>query len=233
MPDMNEREEQLVWDLPVRIFHWALALVLAACWATQELGTAWMTLHLWLGYTAGVLVVFRLIWGFVGPRHARFASFLSTPRAVVAYLTAWLRGTPPEAVGHNPAGGWGVLLMLALVAGQFATGMANSDDAAYAGPWHYAVPPAVAGTANALHHDFFWALVVVVVIHVAAVLSYLWRPGIDPIGPMFTGRKRIAEGAIDGSRILRATVALVVAVAVVAGLVLLAPAPDPADLGIF
>ena len=200
MPDVNGREEQLVWDLPLRVFHWALVLVLAACWATQELGTAWMTLHLWLGYAAGVLLIFRLIWGFVGPSHARFTSFLAGPGSVVTYLSAWLRGRPPESVGHNPAGGWSVVLMLMLVAGQVATGMMNSDDAIYAGPWHYEVPSAVAGTAGALHHDLFWALVVVAALHVAAVLGYLWRPGVDLVRPMITGRKRIARGGIDCSR---------------------------------
>jgi len=232
---MNSKPETetLVWDLPLRLFHWTLALLLVACWATQEFGSRWMQVHLWLGYAVGALVVFRLLWGFVGPRHARFASFVARPAAVGAYLRGWLGGAPRAFAGHNPAGGWSVLAMLALVAAQVATGMMNSDDAIYAGPWHYEVPARIADAAGALHHDLFYALAALAGIHVAAVLAYRWRPGVDLVMPMITGRKRTAEPGIDGSRPWRALLAALAAAALIALAVGLAPAPDPADLGFY
>jgi len=225
--------ETLVWDLPLRLFHWTLALVLVACWATQEMGSRWMQVHMWLGYAAGALVIFRCLWGFAGPRHARFGSFLAGPRAVVAYLRAWLGGAPPHFAGHNPAGGWSVLAMLALVAGQVATGMMNSDDTFHAGPWHYEVPGRIADAAGRLHHDLFYGLAILAGVHIVAVLAYRWRPGVDLVRPMITGRKRTDDPGIDGSRPLRALLALLAAAALIVLAVVLAPAPDLADLGIY
>lgn len=225
--------ETLVWDLPLRLFHWILALVLVACWATREMGSRWMEVHMWLGYAAGALVIFRCIWGFAGPRHARFGSFVTRPGAVLAYLRAWLAGNPPGYAGHNPAGGWSVLLMLGLVAAQVATGMVNADDTIYAGPWHYEVPGRIADIAGWLHNDLFYALAGLAGVHVMAVLAYRWRPGIDLVRPMITGRKRTRDAGIGGSRPLRAALALLAAIALMALAVVLAPAPDLADLGIY
>ena len=234
---MNDRPrhggEPLVWDLPLRIFHWGLVVLLAAAWVTQAAGTAWMRLHLWTGYALAVLVVFRVAWGFVGPRHARFGQFVAGPAAVARYVSAWLAGRPPEAAGHNPAGGWSVLLMLGLVLGQVATGMLNSDDALYAGPWHYAVPERLADAAHELHDDLFDVLLAVAAVHVAAVLAYRWRLGVDLVTPMVTGRRRGPGPGIAGSRLLRAALVLLGAIACVAAVVGLAPPPDPADLGIY
>lgn len=231
-PD-GPRPAPLVWDLPLRLFHWLLVVLFAACWVTQELGSRWMSLHMWLGYCVGALLVFRLAWGFVGPRHARFADFLAGPRRVVRYVTGWLRGTSAAHTGHDPAGGWWVVLMLGLLAVQVATGMLNSDDALHAGPWHYAVPDDLARAAGALHGDIFDVLVATVCIHVTAVLAHLVRPGIDLVTPMFTGRKAWASSGIGDSRLVRAVLAIALGAGLIALLVVLAPPPDPADLGFY
>ncbi|MEJ2514991.1 MAG: cytochrome b/b6 domain-containing protein [Gammaproteobacteria bacterium] len=223
----------LVWDLPVRIFHWSLAVLVPACWVTQEMGSRWMTLHMWLGYAVGALILFRLAWGFLGTRHARFGDFLAGPTRVFAYFREWMSGRGPTAIGHDPAGGWWIVLLLALLAGQVATGMLNSDGALHAGPWHYAVPEDVADAAAAWHSDIFNLLILAVTVHVAAVLAHLARPGIDLVTPMFTGRKPWANAGIPGSRTPRAMLILVAAAAGIALLVWLAPAPDPADFGIY
>ena len=91
---------RLVWDLPVRVTHWALVLAVAGCWATHYAGVEWFPWHRRLGYVVLVLVVFRLVWGFVGTRHARFANFVRGPRTLLAYLRERGRAT----VGHNPLG---------------------------------------------------------------------------------------------------------------------------------
>ena len=92
----------LVWDLPVRLFHWMLAISFAGAWITAD-SERWRDIHILLGYTAGVLVVLRLAWGLVGTRHARFASFVRGPRRVIAYLRSLVSGRPEHATGHNPA----------------------------------------------------------------------------------------------------------------------------------
>ena len=92
-----------VWDLPVRIVHWLLVVGIAGSYATHKLGVAYFSYHLWFGYLVVVLAAFRILWGFVGTRHARFASFLRGPRATVAYLVALLRGAAPATPGSQSA----------------------------------------------------------------------------------------------------------------------------------
>jgi cytochrome b len=99
---MTQRNERLVWDLPVRLVHWLIVLAVAGSWATHYAGIEWFAWHRRLGYAALLLVVFRVAWGFVGTRHARFGSFLRGPREILDYL----RGRTAEGhVGHNPLGG--------------------------------------------------------------------------------------------------------------------------------
>jgi cytochrome b len=224
-------ERQLVWDLPVRLFHWLLVLLLAASWLTAELGR--MDLHHYAGYGIATLVLFRVAWGIVGPRYARFTSFIAGPRRVLGYLRGWLGGGAHEPAGHTPPGGWMILVLLALLAAQVATGMVNSHDGLDAGPWHWAAPTALREFGNAWHQRLFDLLLVCAVVHVVAVLLYRLRPGIDLIGPMFTGRKWTAEPPIAGSRLWLAAALLLAAAAAVWLVVRAAPPPSLADLGIF
>src|SRR5262245_2329397 len=109
--------ESLLWDLPVRIFHWGVVALLPAAWWTAE---EWhFEVHQWIGCTLRVLVVGRILWGFIGSRHARFADFLVGPRAVLAYL----RGAVPASAGHNPLGGWSVVVLLTLLLAQAISGL--------------------------------------------------------------------------------------------------------------
>ncbi len=222
---------QAVWDLPTRLFHWLLALLIGAAWLSAELGR--MTLHHWIGYCIATLLLFRLAWGFVGPRYARFGSFVSGPRRVYCYLRDWARGAVPDTAGHTPPGGWMILLMLALLAAQVATGMVNSHDGLDAGPWYWAASRAVRDAANLWHPRLFDLLLVLVAVHVAAVLLYRLRPGIDLIRPMLTGRKRTDEPAIEGSRLPWAALTAALAATAVWLIVRAAPGPSLADLGIY
>ncbi|MBK1615667.1 cytochrome B [Rubrivivax gelatinosus] len=122
-----ERRRRLVWDLPVRVFHWLLVLCFAGAWLTSE-SERQALLHQTLGYTLAGLVVFRLVWGLVGTRHARFADFVTGPGAVLRYLGAIVRRRPEHHVGHNPASALAivVLLLLGLVLG--ASGYALQQD---------------------------------------------------------------------------------------------------------
>ncbi len=117
----------LVWDLPVRMFHWLAVLCFAGAWLTSE-SERWQRVHVTLGYTLAGLVAFRVVWGLVGTRHARFASFLRGPKAVMGYLRSLVGPKPEQHSGHNPAGALAVIALLALAAGVTASGWAVYND---------------------------------------------------------------------------------------------------------
>jgi len=191
----------LVWDLPVRLFHWMLAISFAGAWITAD-SERWRDIHILLGYTAGWLVVLRVVWGLVGSRHARFASFVRGPRRVIAYLRSLVSGRPEHTAGHNPAGAWAIVALLALTLAVVATGLVVEADA---GPRNL----------DDVHEALATAMLFVVGIHVAGVVvgSLVHRENL--VRAMITGRKLGATGeAIRGPRRLAAValVALVVGV---------------------
>ena len=181
------------WDLPTRLFHWSLALLVAASYTTGKLGGEWMAWHMRSGYAILALLGFRLAWGFVGPPPARFASFVRGPAAAMAYLRSLQpRQTLPGA-GHNPIGGWNVVLMLALLALQAGTGLFSNDDSAHEGPLAATVSNAVVDRMSAIHGWNQVALVVLVALHVIAVIFYQLGLRIDVLRPMVAGGRTPAR----------------------------------------
>lgn len=164
-----------VWDLPVRFFHWLLAASFAGAFLTAE-SEHWRNLHVMLGYTLLGLILFRLVWGFAGSRHARFASFVTGPAAVWRYLRSLVSGDPEQHVGHNPAGALAILALLGLGILTAATGWAVYSDVG--GDW-----------VEELHEGVAYAMLAVVGLHVAGVLvsSVLHRENL--VAAMITGRK--------------------------------------------
>ena len=165
-----------IWDAPVRVVHWLAVLCFAGAWLSAE-SERWRLLHVSLGYTLAGLVAFRIVWGLAGSRHARFASFVRGPAAVWRYLRSLPGAQPEHHVGHNPAGGWAILALLALALGATASGWACYE--AGAAEW-------VAES----HEALATAMLALVVLHVAAVAlsSRLHRENL--VGAMLTGRKR-------------------------------------------
>jgi cytochrome b len=206
-------DSRLVWDLPVRVTHWALVLAVAGCWATHYAGVEWFAWHRRLGYTVLVLVVFRIVWGFVGTRHARFASFLRGPRTLVAYLRERGRAT----VGHNPLGGLSVLAFLALLLLQAATGLFANDEIMNMGPFYGWIAPELSNRITSLHRASSEWLLVLIGLHLAAVAFYVRVLRKPLVNAMVTGRKPAAGvppgEAITGSRVLLAC-AIVAALAI-------------------
>ncbi len=188
----NRQKGTLVWDLGVRVFHWVLVALLVALWATAESEGDWMGVHRWLGTAVLALVVARLIWGFVGSETARFAKFLKGPRAVIGYFRQW-RGQGDESLhaGHNPAGGWSVVLLLALLLLQAVTGLFSNDDIFFEGPLSSLVSKALSDRLTGIHHLLFNALLAAVVLHVLAVVAYWIFKRNNLILPMIFGRKRL------------------------------------------
>jgi cytochrome b len=175
-----------VWDLPTRAIHWALVVLIPFAWWTEE--TAHLNWHKQRGFVVAALVVFRVFWGFFGSWASRFASFLRGPRAAREYIS----GGAPEAVSHNPLGGWNVLAMLGLLVTLVILGLFSLDADGYeAGPFASWLTFDQARAATRLHGLFFDALLVLIGLHVVSVLLYL-AGGRDLIRPMVTGQKRVS-----------------------------------------
>jgi cytochrome b len=164
-----------VWDLPLRVFHWLLALSFAGAFLTSE-GEGVRDLHVVLGYTVAVLVAFRLVWGVAGSRYARFRSFAFGPQAVRAYLASLLARRPLHYVGHNPAGGWAIYALLALGLCVSATGYAVHVDAGRR--W-----------LEGLHESVSDIMMALVIVHVAGVLVASWLHRENLVAAMVTGYK--------------------------------------------
>jgi cytochrome b len=178
-----------VWDLAVRATHWLLAVLIPFSWwsATND-HLPW---HRLSGYTILGLLVFRLIWGFVGSPTARFGEFLSSPRGVIAYL----RGKAAPIVGHNPLGGWSVVAMLVVLAGQVGLGLFSVDeDSVEAGPLSKFLSFDTSRAIAHLHSKLFLVLLGLIGLHLAAIAVYALRRT-NLVAPMITGVAPLVEGA--------------------------------------
>ncbi|WP_029009114.1 cytochrome b/b6 domain-containing protein [Azospirillum halopraeferens] len=215
----------LVWDLPTRAFHWLLAGLVVVAFVSGKRGH--MDVHFIVGYAILTLVLFRLIWGVIGSRTARFADFVRGPGAMLAYVRG-LRGdgAEPPALGHNPLGGAMVVVMLALLLAQATTGLFTTDDIFTDGPLVGLVSASLVKTLSTVHRVAIDALVILVALHVAAIALYRVVKGENLVLPMLTGRKAVAaDRVVDPPRRTPAVVALLalaVAAAVVAAVVNLA-----------
>jgi cytochrome b len=201
-----------VWDLPVRITHWGLVAALAGSYATHKAGVAYFKYHAWFGYTVLVLAAFRIVWGIVGTRHARFTSFLRGPRATADYLLDLARGRHPAHAGHNPLGAWMVVFLLAALFAQGATGLFANDEIFNTGPLYGYVTDATSLALTSWHRRIFDWLTIALLLHVAAVLAHRVLARQDLIGPMISGRKpaaAVGDGeAISSSRLWLAALLL-------------------------
>ncbi len=211
----------------MRLAHWLLVFAVAGSWATHYAGVEWFDWHRRLGYLVLVLVAFRLAWGFVGTRHARFASFVRGPRAVLESLRN--RGDA-ETAGHGPLGALSVLALLALLLVQAVTGLYANDEIMNAGPFYGWVDPGFSNRITTLHRDNSEWLLAMMSLHVLAVAWYALVRRRALVRAMVTGRKdaRIvpAEAAIAGSRPLLA-LAILLAFALILALAVRA-APEAA-----
>ena len=194
MPSPSKPASQRVWDLPVRLFHWVLVALITVSFVTAQVGGNAMVWHERSGLTVLALVLFRLLWGFAGATHARFASFVRGPRAALAYAAALLRGETPFFPGHNPLGGWMVLLLLASLLVQAGTGLFANDDIMIEGPFARYVSKETSDLLTAVHHYNFSVLATLIALHVAAALFYLFVRRENLILPMITGRKQLPAG---------------------------------------
>ena len=194
MADRNDRKIR-VWDLPVRLFHWTLVVLMVVSYFTGRAGGDWMKFHFWSGYAILTLILFRIVWGFVGSTTARFSDFVKGPSAGFAHLRDLLgRGRPREA-GHNPVGGAMVVALLLAVLLQVATGFfsADTDTGMVNGPLALLAADKWVERATSFHKFWINVLLWMVVLHVLAAIVYLAWKRQNLIGAMLTGRKPLDD----------------------------------------
>ena len=179
-----------IWDAPVRLFHWAIVVLIALAWVTQEFNR--MEWHVRIGYTILTLLLFRIVWGFVGSETARFSRFLGSPAAALRHLAHLRRREPDREIGHNPAGGWMVLLMLALLCVQAGTGLFSNDlddGGDTEGPLMHLVGKDRSDWFGHIHSLNFKLIEVLIVLHILAILTHAVLKRHDLVRPMLTGTK--------------------------------------------
>ncbi|MCL2913382.1 cytochrome b/b6 domain-containing protein [Shewanella corallii] len=197
-----------VWDFPTRLFHWALVALIGGLWWTADAGE--MEWHMVLAYSLGALLLFRVIWGFIGSDTSRFRDFVHGPRTVIGYASSLkTRGVTPHS-GHNPLGGYMVVVMLLAIAAQFTTGLFATDDVFTEGPLYAYVSSNTADWMTWVHKKNFDFILVLVGLHVLAVLVHMFK-GDALLGAMFTGRRQgIAERNLQFAPLWQALVILAV-----------------------
>lgn len=224
---------RLVWDLPVRIMHWMLALAVGAAWVTGQAQGAWFPLHVACGYATLVIVLTRIVWGFVGTRHARFANFVRAPRSIATYARKMLLGEAQNTVGHNPLGALMVLLLLSLLLAQAITGLFANDQVSNVGPLFGYVGIHTSDRLSAIHISLSTVILACAFLHIGAALGYWSLKRQNLIWPMLTGRKRAdsvpPEAAISTSRIW---LALLIATIIAMVILFLIDTAPPASLAL-
>lgn len=211
-----------LWDIPTRVFHWLIVCLVPLAWWSAEQER--YDLHQWTGCSVLVLVFSRILWGFLGSRHARFADFLVGPTAVWAYL----RRRGAASAGHNPLGGWSVLLLLTLLLLQAGSGLFNADDVLFSGPLYYAASTGFRDAMGVVHEVSFNALLALISLHILAVLYHQLRLREKLLQAMLRGSAAGREGQQAPVPWWRA--AVIVALVATALWWGLAQAPQPAPM---
>lgn len=220
-----------VWDLPTRLFHWALAASVVGLVITGNIGGNWMPWHGRLGYAVLTLLLFRLVWGFVGGHWSRFSSFVYGPASILAYLRG--QGRPEQGVGHNPLGMLSVLALLLILFAQVASGLFADDEIAFTGPLAGLVSGDWVGLATSYHKQVGKVvLLALLALHLLAIAFYKLVKKQNLVRPMIEGDKHMPEpvqASADtaGQRWLALVVVLLCAAAVY-GLVSLGDGAVPA-----
>lgn len=217
---MNTRSTSVrVWDLPTRVFHWALAASLVGSVVTAQIGGNAMVWHFRLGYLALGLLAFRFVWGLAGGRWSRFSSFLYSPAALLRYLRGQPRSGDRFEVGHNPLGALSVFALLGVLALQVGTGLFADDEIANVGPLNRYISGETAGLLTGWHKDYGAPLLLgLVALHIAAIIFYRVVRRRDLIRSMLTGDKTLPAGTPASADEPRSWVRALAVALVIAGL---------------
>lgn len=190
------REPVAVWDGPVRVVHWSMVLLFVLLVISGLRGGDALQWHMRFGQALLALVLFRVLWGFVGSRNARFRAFVRGPRAAARYVRSRVRRTPEIHATHNPIGGWMVIALLVAMLVQIGTGLFTNDDILWDGPLAKHVSKETSDALASFHRRFAWVVVTLAALHVLAVVAYL---------TVF--RENLAKAMVDGMKSLPADLA--------------------------
>ena len=217
----------LIWDLPTRIFHWLLVIGISVQYITAEWMDDAIDWHFTIGYCVLSLVLFRLCWGIVGTRYAKFNALNLNPSSTLDYAKTLPQRNSPKWAGHNPVGSWAVVLMLLLIALQAISGLFVTDDIFSEGPYRSLASDDIKAIMAFIHFNFFDVLLGLIGIHVVAALVYQFYKKQPIITAMVTGKKPVSEDGITNNKIVLAIVtAAVVAAAVYLVVEVLPPEPE-------
>lgn len=219
---------KLIWDIPTRLFHWLLAIGFGLQWLTGEFLDNAIDWHFYIGYSMLGLVLFRIIWGFVGTQYAKFSQFVASPNSTLQYTrTMFRRQAPVEFASHNPLGGWVVLTMLLLIGLQAVSGLFVSDEIFSEGPYYGAVNSDIRDVMAFIHFNLFDFLLGIVGLHIIAVLFYQLYKKQKLINAMFHGKKSVTDSEIKSSKMLLAlALAVLISLAVYLLVAVLPPQPE-------
>ena len=176
-----------VWDLPIRLFHWLLVACVLGSLICVNIGGNAIQWHAYFGYSILTLLIFRIIWGFIGSTHARFASFLPNREAITNYL----QGKSPRFLGHNPIGALSVFALLLVLSIQAVTGLFVDDEIAFQGPLSKYLSESSVSFLSEIHESNQVVIYTLIAIHIAAIWYYKKLKGEDLIRPMISGDKEI------------------------------------------
>lgn len=223
VPVATPAERIRVWDLPTRLFHWLLVVLVATLWVTAIRG--WMTIHYVCGVAVLILLLFRIGWGIFGSTTARFSDFLAGPGRVRGYLRSLSRGEAPLHAGHNPAGGWMVMIFLLLILIQAGLGLFANNEFDFRGPFADWISGKRSDALTRVHVFLFDAILVCIWIHLCAIAFYALVKRDNLIIPMWRGTKHATQ-VPAGLRLnfasgLRAFAALIAIAAVVVSIILI------------
>lgn len=190
-----------VWDICLRLFHWSLAVlfVLSAYSAFQDKFGMYADMHFLAGYTILILVVWRILWGFLGSDTARFSRFIASPTAAMRHLASMVKGDPYKEVGHSALAGYSILLMLILLLTQAIMGLFASDGMIFSGPLSNEVGSSLRSDLTSWHKLLGRVLIGLVSLHVLAIASYAAFKRVNLVWPMIVGKSRIKEPALQPS----------------------------------
>jgi cytochrome b len=188
-PSQPARRPVLVWDAPVRLFHWLVVVLVVSAYVTLKLN--WIDWHVRVGEALLALVIFRLLWGWFGSETARFRNFVASPMTALRHVRHLFRREPDLQVGHNAAGGWMVMLLIGLLLLETLSGLYINNDIADEGPLSEWVPAWLANAISTLHALVWDVLVAAVALHVVVILLYALVKRHNLLRPMLTGYKSL------------------------------------------
>jgi cytochrome b len=208
--DLTLSKYVLIWDLPLRIFHWLFACTVIASWYTSDQDNDLIELHMQLGYFAIGLLIFRVLWGFVGTKHSLFISFIPTPNRLFLYIKNMSNNRIEDSIGHNPLGSLMVILMIILISLQAISGLFINDDVFSSGPYYESVSKEIEQVMVFLHHNVFDFMIGAIILHLVAIGYYVRIKKQSLILPMITGKKTVKMSNTVGIKHSKLWMALLV-----------------------